>query len=103
MLEIVETNAAAILTMIALWSTVTWAFTYMYMANKQQKKQEVIDFLDTYIEECHSHQDGMADFISWQDRRILELEGHTCLNDLNSICVPCEDEAARIYAEQGGQ
>lgn len=66
MLEVVETNAAAILMMIALWCTVTWAFTYIYMANKLQKKQEVIEFLDIYIEEIHADNDNLRNNIKWQ-------------------------------------
>jgi hypothetical protein len=37
--------------MLALWSTVTWAFTYMYMGQKMRAKDETIRFLDYYIEE----------------------------------------------------
>lgn len=104
MLEIVETNAAAILMMIALWCTVTWALTYMYMTNKLQKKQEVIDFLDIYIEEIHADTNNLRNHINWQDERIMELEGHTCLKDWNiTECIPCGDRADRIYVEQGGQ
>lgn len=104
MLEVVETNAAAILMLIALWCTVTWAFTYMYMANKLKKKQEVIDFLNMYIEEIHADSNRLKDRINLQDETIMELEGHTCVKDWNiTECTPCQDRAERIYAEQGGQ
>ena len=104
MLEIVETNAAAILMMIALWCTVTWAFTYMYITNRLQKKQEVIDFLDMYIEEIHADNKNLRNRIDLQDETIMELEGHTCVKDWNITgCIPCQDRAEKIYAEQGGQ
>ena len=50
-MSIVTTNGVTILTMLALWSTVTWAFTYMYMGHKMRAKDETIRFLDYYIEE----------------------------------------------------
>ena len=50
MFETVTTNAAGIATIIVLWSTVTWAITYLYMTEKIRRKDETIQFLDDYIE-----------------------------------------------------
>jgi hypothetical protein len=50
-METVTTNGATILTMLALWGTLTWAFTYMYMGRKVEKLNECIDVLDWYIYE----------------------------------------------------
>lgn len=48
MLDMVTTNGATILTMLVLWSTVIWAFTYIYMGHKVQKLNECIESLDWY-------------------------------------------------------
>jgi hypothetical protein len=61
MFETVATNFAAIATMIVLWSTVTWAITYMYMTEKIRRKDEVIDFLNIYIDESEQHYGNVID------------------------------------------
>ena len=66
MLESVATNGATILTVIFLWSTLAWALTYIYMANKLRRKQEVIEFLDMYIEEMEDkYGDVMDDYTDY--------------------------------------
>lgn len=52
MFETVTTNAAGILTIIVLWSTLVWLSTYMYMSEKIRRKNETIKFLDRYIDLC---------------------------------------------------
>ena len=52
MFEPVTTNAAGLLTIILLWSTLVWVFTYMYMSEKIRRKEEAVRFLDHYIELC---------------------------------------------------
>lgn len=42
----VTTNGASILTIITLWSTLTWAVTYIYMNNKMTKLQMYIDAIE---------------------------------------------------------
>jgi hypothetical protein len=61
MFEIVTTNGAAIATITVLWSTLTWAVTYMYMTEKIRRKDEVIQFLDIYIEEVEQHYGHVID------------------------------------------
>jgi hypothetical protein len=66
MLESVATNGATILTVIFLWSTLAWALTYIYMTNKLRRKQEVIEFLDMYIEEMEDkYGDVMDDYTDY--------------------------------------
>jgi len=104
MFEVVETNAAAILTIIVLWCTLTWMATYIYYSRIMFKKQETIEVLDMCIADYAHHTDNLRAHIDWQDRRIAELEGHTCINEKIVLpCQPCDDEAERMYAEQGGQ
>jgi hypothetical protein len=50
MFETVATNGAAILTLIAVWSTLVWMVTYLYMDLKLKQKDQVIEVLDYYIE-----------------------------------------------------
>jgi hypothetical protein len=63
MFDIVTTNGVTILTMLALWSTVTWAFTYMYMGQKMRAKDETIKFLDDYIEADQTYMDLLREHI----------------------------------------
>jgi hypothetical protein len=49
MFETVVTNGAAIVTMIGLWSALTWVATYFYMSEKIRRKNETIECLDEYI------------------------------------------------------
>lgn len=57
MLEIVETNAAAILTITILWSSITWMLTYWVMSQRHNRVvedyEDVIDFLNIYCDELH--------------------------------------------------
>jgi hypothetical protein len=57
MLTIVETNAAAILTIIILWCLLTWMLTYWVMSERRRKavaeRDDTIDFLDIYCDELH--------------------------------------------------
>lgn len=69
MFETVTTNGAAILTMILLWSTITWVFTYMYMSEKIRRKDEVIKFLDIYIEEDQTYIDMLRGHIEETERQ----------------------------------
>lgn len=48
MFDIVTTNGAAILTMIVLWTWVSWAVTYLYMGHKIEKLRYTIECLDWY-------------------------------------------------------
>lgn len=59
MFETITTNAAGVLTIILLWSTVVWASTYMYMSEKIRRKGETIRFLDHYIERCEDDYDAL--------------------------------------------
>jgi hypothetical protein len=43
--ETIATNGATILTMIVLWSTVTWAATYMYMSRQVTELNKYIDWM----------------------------------------------------------
>ncbi len=52
MFDIITTNGAAILTMIGLWSTLTWAITYAYMGTKVRDRDYRISVLDWYIYEA---------------------------------------------------
>ena len=104
MLTIVETNAAAILVVIGLWCSLTWMLTFWVMSQRRAVVEkdyvETIDFLNTYIEEQQS-------FFSAQVASLLNdidrLEGHTCIDNVSSVCVPCDDFAEHLYAEQGGE
>ena len=51
MMGIVETNVAAILTIMMLWCTLVWAATYMYMSFKVRDRDNRIEVLDWYIYE----------------------------------------------------
>ena len=43
MFQTVSTNAAGILTIILMWSTLVWALTYMYMGTRlEQVRQELL-------------------------------------------------------------
>jgi len=50
MFEVATTNAAAILTMLAMWGVSIWAATYWWMSEKIRRQNELIEFLDSYIE-----------------------------------------------------
>jgi hypothetical protein len=63
MFETVTTNAAGIATIIVLWSTVTWAITYLYMSEKIRRKDETIRFLDDYIEADQTYMDLLREHI----------------------------------------
>ena len=103
MLEVVETNAAAILTIIILWCTLTWAITYWVMSSKARAKKEVVDFLDMYIEEQDEFMRNQQKEIASLLNEIDKLNGHTCIDNLDAECIACGDYYERIYAEQGGQ
>jgi hypothetical protein len=51
MFETVVTNGAAIITIMVLWSTLTWVVTYVYMSEKIRRKNETIECLDEYIDQ----------------------------------------------------
>jgi hypothetical protein len=65
--ETVVTNGATILTVILLWSTLTWAITYMYMSRRVEELNKYIDWMeeeygdviDQWIE--HRYDDEVAD------------------------------------------
>jgi hypothetical protein len=103
MFEVVETNAAGILTIIMLWSTLTWVITYWVMSNKVRAKKEVVDFLDMYIEEQDEFTKNQQKEIALLLNEIDKLNGHTCIDNLEATCIACDDYYERIYAEQGGQ
>jgi len=52
MFEPVTTNAAGLLTIILLWSTLVWLSTYMYMSEKIRREKETVRFLDDYMDLC---------------------------------------------------
>jgi hypothetical protein len=74
MMEIITTNGASILTIIALWSTVTWAVTYIYMAKKVEDKNYVIAYLDEYIEQSDTYLDVLRAEMKWDNEYMLTLE-----------------------------
>lgn len=51
MLETVTTNGASILTILVMWSTITWMLTYAYMGRKVTDLRARIDVLDWYCYE----------------------------------------------------
>ncbi len=57
MFETITTNGATILVLIAMWGTLIWAATYMYMGYKLHQKNEAIDVLDWYIYEANKDLD----------------------------------------------
>ena len=72
MFQIVSTNVAGLLTIIALWSTLTWVITYLYMAEKIRRKDETIKFLDEYIEGDEMHIQMLTTYV----RDIEKSYGH---------------------------
>lgn len=77
----VTTNVAGILTIIALWSVLTWVATYMYMSKKLHDKNGIIKFLDEYIEQDQAFINDLRKGIELRDEDIqyyfnmvLELE-----------------------------
>ena len=59
MFQTVSTNAAGILTIILMWSTLVWAVTYMYMSEKIRREKQAFegefghvldDYTDHYYE-----------------------------------------------------
>ena len=46
MLETISTNGATILTIIVLWSTLTWAVTYLYMSRRVTELNKYIDWME---------------------------------------------------------
>ena len=52
MFETVTTNAAGLLTIILLWSTLVWLSTYMYMSERIRREEETVRFLDEYMDLC---------------------------------------------------
>jgi hypothetical protein len=59
MFTIIETNAAAILTIIILWSMLAWLVTYWVMfmrfRNRESEFGDTIDFMNEYCDELHAH------------------------------------------------
>jgi hypothetical protein len=51
MLDSVTTNGASIFVLILLWSSLTWAVTYLYMNRKVRDFENKIDVLDWYCYE----------------------------------------------------
>ena len=51
MMETITTNGASILTIIALWSTLTWLVTYMYMSERVRRIQVIVELLQFEIDE----------------------------------------------------
>lgn len=51
MLETVTTNGASILTILVMWSTITWMLTYVYMGRKVADLRARIEVLDWYCYE----------------------------------------------------
>jgi hypothetical protein len=74
MMETITTNGASILTIIALWSTITWAVTYIYMAKKVEDKNYVIAYLDEYIEQSDTYLDVLRAEMKWDNEYMLTLE-----------------------------
>lgn len=103
MFEVVETNAAGILTIIILWCTLTWIVTYWVMSSKIQARKEVADFLEMYIEEQDEFIKNQQKEIALLLNQIDKLNGHTCIENVDATCIACDDYYERIYAEQGGQ
>ena len=73
-METITTNGASILTIIALWSTITWAVTYIYMAKKVEDKNYVIAYLDEYIEQSDTYLDVLRAEMKWDNEYMLTLE-----------------------------
>jgi hypothetical protein len=74
LLETVVTNGAAILTMIVLWSVVTWAVTYMYMSRKVSDLNYTIEVLDWYIYEADQERSLMVEERAGKDEYIAHLK-----------------------------
>lgn len=72
MRDMVTTNGATILTMLALWSTVTWALTYIYMGHKMQKLNECIESLNWY---CY-YSDREIEKLFAEKRETERVYGH---------------------------
>jgi hypothetical protein len=72
MRDTVTTNAATILTMLALWGTLTWAVTYMYMGNKIKRLSECINVLDW----CVEYADQEIDALIAEKRETERVYGH---------------------------
>ena len=74
MFESVTTNGAAILTMIVLWSVVTWAVTYMYMSRKIFDLEYKVEVLDWYIYETDQELNLMIEERAGKDEYIAHLK-----------------------------
>ena len=74
MMEAITTNGASILTILVLWSTITWAVTYIYMAKKVDDKDYVIGYLDEYIEQTETYLDVLRAEMEEDNKYIIGLE-----------------------------
>ena len=72
--ETVVTNGAAILTMIVLWSVVTWAVTYIYMSRKVSDLEYKVEVLDWYIYETDQELNLMIEERAGKDEYIAHLK-----------------------------
>jgi len=51
MFEVATVNPIGILVMLVLWGVSIWAITFVWMSEKIRQKDEIIKFLDIYIED----------------------------------------------------
>ena len=76
MFETITTNGATILVLMAMWGTLIWAATYMYMGHKLWKKNETINVLDWYIRDANEDLDK-----AHEDLAAIEREFGHVLDD----------------------
>ena len=69
LLEPVTTNAAGVLVIVVLWSSLTWMVTYLVMSRKRDDAQYIIDALDSYIHESDKEMEFLV-----QEASLLKSE-----------------------------
>ncbi len=57
MLETITTNGVTILTIIVLWSVLTWVATYMYTSTRIRRLENKISVMDWYAYELEKELD----------------------------------------------
>lgn len=80
MLDPVTTNGAAILTMIALWSTLSSLITYMVTSHRKQQRIDVLEHhlreADSLVDDLlyHEHAQGYAEYVVQEDGSWIRVD-----------------------------
>ena len=98
MFQTVSTNAAGILTIILMWSTLVWALTYMYMGSKVTELRKTIEVLDWHIYESDLKVASFIEEREWIER----VYGHVLDDYTDHYYEPMFDMGAEYEIQDNG-